>query len=88
MSDEKKKGIVISKKSVKNFSDLVTAFDKHLKEKRMSEISEILKAAKKRKPDAYSIIGAVSGLGEKRVKEIAEGSEASVIEEKTLEMLS
>ena len=54
----------------------------------MSEISKKLKAVKKRKPDAFSIIGAVSGLGEKRVREIAEGSEPSLTELKTLELLS
>lgn len=54
----------------------------------MIEISEKLKAAKKRKPDAYNIIGAVSGFGEKRIKEIAEGKEASVAELIILEGLS
>ena len=58
------------------------------KEKKMKEISKMLQAAKKRKPDAYKIIGAVSGLGEKRIKEIAGGSKPSVIELSILNALS
>ena len=37
----------------------------------MQSMAERLKAAKKRNPDAYKIIGVVSGYGEKRIKEIA-----------------
>ncbi len=54
----------------------------------LSEMSEKLKSAKDRNPDAYGIIGAVSGFGEQRIKEIAEGSETSKAEEIILEGLS
>ena len=54
----------------------------------MQSMSEKLKAAKKRNPDAYKIIGVVSGYGEKRIKEIAEGEEASISEKITLGTLS
>lgn len=54
----------------------------------MSSLSEKLKAAKKRNPDAYAIIGVISGYGEKRIKEIAEGKEASVSEKIILEGMS
>lgn len=37
------------------------------------ELIASLKTAKKRNPDAWNIIGAVSGLGEKAVKDIATG---------------
>lgn len=37
------------------------------------ELKRSLKAARGRNPDAYLIIGAVSGLGDKRVTQIAEG---------------
>lgn len=52
------------------------------------KLSEKLKEAKKRKPDAYIIIGTVSGLGKKRVEEIANGSQPTVIEESILNTLS
>ena len=51
-------------------------------------MAEKLKAAKKRNPDAYKIIGVVSGYGEKRIKEIAEGKVASISEKIILETLS
>lgn len=54
----------------------------------MKTMSEKLKDAKKRNLDAYKIIGTVSGFGEKRIKEIAEGSEASITELIVLEGLS
>ena len=54
----------------------------------MESMAEKLKEVRKRKPDAFSIIGAVSGLGEKRIKEIAEGKETSRTEEIILEGLS
>jgi len=54
----------------------------------MQSMAERLKAAKKRNPDAYKIIGVVSGYGEKRIKEIAEGEEASIPEKTILEGLS
>jgi len=58
------------------------------KEVKMQSMAERLKAAKKRNPDAYKIIGVVSGYGEKRIKEIAEGEEASIPEKTILEGLS
>jgi len=54
----------------------------------MQSMAERLKAAKKRNPAAYKIIGVISGYGEKRIKEIAEGEEASIPEEIILEGLS
>ncbi len=51
-------------------------------------IAEKLKEVKERKPDAFSIIGAVSGFGERRIKEIAEGSTPSITELVTLEGLA
>lgn len=51
-------------------------------------ISEKLKEAQERKPDAFAIIGAVSGFGEKRIKEIAEGSEMTISEKIVLEGLA
>ena len=54
----------------------------------MESMSEKLKEAQKRKPDAFSIIGAVSGFGKKRIKEIAEGAEMSITEKVILEGLS
>lgn len=59
-----------------------------IKEVRMKPMAQILKEVKKRKPDAFSIIGAVSGFGEKRIKEIAEGAEMSLTEKVILEGLS
>lgn len=56
--------------------------------KELKPIAIKLLMAKQRKVDAFSIIGAVSGLGEKRVCEIAEGSEPTFMEERTLEMLA
>ena len=58
------------------------------KEVKMQSMSERLRAAKKRNPAAYKIIGVISGYGEKRIKEIAEGKEASISEEIILEGLS
>ena len=54
----------------------------------MKSMAEKLRDAKKRNPDAYKIIGVVSGYGEKRIKEIAEGEETSISEKITLETLS
>ena len=54
----------------------------------LSELALSLQEARRRKPDAYSIIGAVSGLGEKRVKEIAYGAEPDIYEKTTLEGLA
>jgi len=51
-------------------------------------LSEELQKVAKRKPGAYSIIGAVSGLGEKRVREIAKGREPTFEERKILEVLA
>lgn len=59
-----------------------------LEEDRMETMAQKLKAAQKRKPDAFSIIGAVSGFGKKRIKEIAEGSEMSITERMVLEGMS
>lgn len=53
-----------------------------------NELRRRLRAAKRRKSDAYSIIGAVSGLGEKRVCKIAANAEPTLIEKMTLESLS
>ncbi len=36
-------------------------------------LCDSLAAAKERNPDAFKIIGAVSGLGEKKVRDIANG---------------
>ena len=54
----------------------------------MKSMTEKLKAAKKRNPDAYKIIGVVSGFGEKKIREIAEGTEMSPAERVILEGLS
>lgn len=54
----------------------------------MESMAQKLKEVQKRKPDAFSILGAVSGLGEKRIKEIAGGSEISAIEKVILESLA
>lgn len=54
---------------------------------KMKSMAEKLKAAKRRNSAAYKIIGVVSGFGEKRIKEIAEGSKASRSEEVILEGL-
>lgn len=53
----------------------------------MKSMAEKLRAAKKRNPDAYKIIGVVSGFGEKKIKEIAEGTEMSATERVVLEGL-
>ncbi|MBA7702802.1 hypothetical protein ES703_111576 [subsurface metagenome] len=58
------------------------------KEDEMKTMAEKLKDAKKRNPDAYKIIGVVSGFGEKKIKEIAEGKEPSSTEKIILEGLS
>jgi hypothetical protein len=52
------------------------------------ELRRRLRAAKLRKADAYSIIGAVSGLGEKRVKEIATNATPTFAEKSVLLSLS
>ena len=52
------------------------------------ELRRRLQAEKLRQPDAYSIIGAVSGFGEKRVREIAENAEPTFAEKTTLLNLS
>lgn len=54
----------------------------------MKSMSEKLKSAKKRNPDAYKIIGVVSGFGEKKIKEIAEGTEMSITEKIILDGLA
>lgn len=54
----------------------------------MKSMAEKLRDAKKRNPDAYKIIGVVSGFGEKKIKEIAEGKEPSSTEKIILEGLS
>lgn len=54
----------------------------------MESMSGKLKSAQKRNPNAYSIISAVAGMRKKRIKEIAEGSEMSVIERVILDGLS
>ena len=56
--------------------------------KTFSPLAISLQLATKRNPDAYKIIGAVSGFGEKRVKEIAEGAEPTIAEKITLETLA
>jgi len=53
------------------------------------ELRKKLKAAKKRNSDAYQIIGAVSGLGKRRVRDIAEGkADPTFIESAQLEALA
>jgi hypothetical protein len=52
------------------------------------ELKRRLQAAHRRKADAYAIIGAVSGLGEKRVKEIAGNAEPTFTEKNILLGLS
>lgn len=54
----------------------------------MESMAQKLKEVRKRKPDAFLIIGAVSGFGEKRIKEISKGSKMSVIEKTILEDLA
>ena len=54
----------------------------------LSELALQLQEARRRKPDAYFIIGAVSGFGEKRVKAIARGAEPTTAEEITLKALA
>jgi len=54
----------------------------------MKSMAEKLKAAKKRNPAAYKIIGVVSEFGEKKIKEIAEGKEMSPTERVILEGLA
>jgi len=54
----------------------------------MKSMSEKLKDLQERKPDAFTILGAVSGFGEKRIKEIAEDSEMSIHEKIILEGLA
>jgi hypothetical protein len=61
---------------------------RRLVKKTFKPIAIKLQLATKRNPDAYKIIGAVSGLGEKRVREIAEGADPTFIEERTLEVLA
>lgn len=51
-------------------------------------MAQKLQEVQKRKPDAFKIIGAVSGFGEKRIKEIAGGSEMSPVEKVILEGLA
>jgi len=53
-----------------------------------SPLAVSLQLAKARNSDAYKIIGAVSGFGEKRVKEIAEGAEPTTVELYTLRALA
>jgi len=53
----------------------------------MKSMAQKLKEIKKRKPDAFSIIGVVSGFSEKRIREIAKGSEMSATERIILEGL-
>jgi hypothetical protein len=54
-----------------------------------TDLQNALRSAKLRNPDAYQIIGSVSGLGKKRVKDIAEGKvKPSFIESATLEALA
>lgn len=38
----------------------------------MNDMAYLLIQAQSRNPDAYHVIGAISGMGEKRVREIAE----------------
>ena len=54
----------------------------------MESTAQKLKEVQKRKPDAFKIIGAVSGFGEKRIKEISKGSEMSAVERVILEGLA
>lgn len=54
----------------------------------MKSMAEKLKDAKKRNPSAYKIIGVISGFGEKKIREIAEGTEMSPTERVILEGLA
>lgn len=47
-----------------------------------------LRRVKGRRPDAYSVIGAVSGLGERRIREIAKGASMDFYERTILEGLA
>jgi hypothetical protein len=54
-----------------------------------TSLQNALRSAYLRNPDAYQIIGAVSGLGKKRVKDIADGKvKPSFMEQTTLETLA
>jgi hypothetical protein len=54
----------------------------------LGELALSLQEARRRNPDAYSIIGAVSGYGERRIKEIARGAEPTIQEKTILESLA
>lgn len=54
----------------------------------LSGLALSLQEARRRNPGAYSIIGAVSGYGEKRVKAIAHGEEPTLEEKIILEGLA
>lgn len=56
-------------------------------EGKISAVGLALREAHIRKSDAYHIIGAVSGLGEKRVREIAGGAEPTFYENSVLRVL-
>ena len=56
--------------------------------KEISPLAAALSLAKERNPSAFKIIGAVSGFGEERVKEIAEGAEPTTVELYTLRVLA
>lgn len=51
----------------------------------MESMSQKLKDLQERKPDAFVVLGAVSGLSADRIKEISEGSEMSFPEKIILE---
>lgn len=68
--------------------DLIQEFPKEEKMgDKISAVGLALREAHIRKSDAYHIIGAVSGLGEKRVREIASGAEPTYFENSVLKVL-
>lgn len=54
----------------------------------MGTMSEKLKDLQERKPDAFTILGAVSGLGKERVQEIANGAVMTIQEKIILEAMA
>lgn len=58
------------------------------KQKCFSELALSLQEARRMNPAAYRIIHALSGITEKRIKEIAYGAEPELSEKMTLERLA
>ena len=54
----------------------------------METMSEKLKGVQKRNPDAFEIIGVVSGLGKEKVQEIANGAVMTIQEKIILEAMA